>query len=373
MFLTLKALFQKSGTSSAILAIALLVAILASVTSVVSHLNYQTEAISRTRDIGETFLIMNQNSTNILNSQVNPQIASTLNNIDAITYVLPQKIFNATLIVNSNNYSVLVRGVNASRFLAARHAYVNGSIADGMQANVGEILSRLASITEGDEIDIAVNGNAVKVETAGIIRTFTQSDTELIVPMSVVDLLIVNNGEVSVIEFAITSGNNEEAMYSINELLPTNVKIVKVQQTKTFVQELNSQTLNFLNLWFLAVYAIIIASSYVIATRLIVESRYELAMLRALGARRISVFQSILIVAVAISLLGFVLGIALGVSGAQILSTIAKLTWKDINISPFVNIEQVVQIALLTVASSIIGCMYPAVKAMRKISTGLTL
>jgi len=38
---------------------------------------------------------------------------------------------------------------------------------------------------------------------------------------------------------------------------------------------------NFLNLWSIAVYAIVVANSYVVATRLTAESSYELATLRA--------------------------------------------------------------------------------------------
>jgi ABC-type lipoprotein release transport system permease subunit len=372
MFLTLKALLHKRGTNSAILAIALLVAILASMTSVVNHVNSQTEAISRTRDIGETFFIISKNSTNISDSQVNIQIASLLSDRDAIKYVLPQKVFKATLLVNSESYAVLVRGVNTSEFFTTRHAYVNGSIADEMQVNVGEILARLVSINNGDEIDITINDKVIKVETAGIIQTFTQSDTELIVSMSIADLLVDHSDKVSVIEFAIENGNDEEILY-ISELLPTNVKIVKVQQTKAFVQDVNSQTLSFLNIWSLAVYTTVAVASYVIATCLAVESSYELAMLRALGAKRIIVFKSVIIVTVAITLLGFILGLAIGVAGTQVLATIMRLTWKDISITPFLNIKQATQIALFTATSSILGCMYPAMKAMRKNYAELTL
>jgi len=52
------------------------------------------------------------------------------------------------------------------------------------------------------------------------------------------------------------------------------------------MQEMNVQTLNFLGIWSLAVYAVVVVASYVIAARLMAESSYELAMLKALGAKR---------------------------------------------------------------------------------------
>jgi len=372
MFLPLKALFRKGGTAPSILAIALLVAILASITSVVNHVNSQTQTLSKLRGTGETFLLMSNNSTSLTNSKVSTELIQILNENDAFKYILPQKIFTATMITISNNYTVQVTGVNTTTFFQVRHAYVNGSFADGMQANVGEILARIASIHNTDKIGIAYEDKTITVEVAGIIQTRTQSDSELIVPMNVANLLTEDNSKVSIIEFAIKANGNEEIRH-INELLPADVKIVVTQQTQTFVQDLNNQTLYFLSLWSIPVYAVVTATAYMITARLTIESSYELTMLKALGAKRTQIFKLILVVTFIITSLGTIVGIAIGVAGAQIISTTLQWAWKGIQITPFLEIQQTTQIILFALTASVLGCIYPAIKATRKTYAELQL
>jgi ABC-type lipoprotein release transport system permease subunit len=362
--LPLKMLFWKKGTTSSIIALALLVAILASTASVVNDINSQTEILAKTRDIGQAYLLIGKNSTSTTSSRISPELTHLLNNRSNIKLVLPQKIFKATLVTTSTNYTVLVRGVNIQSFLESRHAYLNGSYANATQVNIGEILARLTSISKGSEITLVVSNNIVKITVAGTVKTFTQADTEIIAPINIANLLNGDNSEVSIIEFTMENDQNE--ISRLGQLLPADVKIVKVQQTKAFIHDMNSQTLLFLNLWSLAVYATVVAASYVIATRLTFESTYELAMLRTLGGKRITVFKSIIIVVLTITLLGSILGLAIGISGAQILATFVRWTLKGIEVTPFLNIEQAAYIALFTAASSTLGCIYPAIKAMHK-------
>jgi len=365
MFLPLKALFRKGGTAPAILAIALLIAILASIASVVNHVNSQTETLSKLRGIGETYLLMSNNSTSMTNSKVGSGLIQVLNENDAVKYVLPQKIFTATMIAASNNYSVLVRGVDTTTFSQVRQAYINGSFADGMQANIGEILARIASIKNKDSISIALEDKTVTVEVAGIVQTRTQSDTELIVPINVVNLLNQDNDKVSIIEFSLKSNGNQEIRH-ISELLPADVKIVETQQTETFVQDVNNQTLYFLSLWSIPVYSVVTATAYMITTRLTIESSYELTMLKAFGAKRTQIFKLIFIVTLIITSLGTIVGIAIGVAGTQIISTTIQWAWRGIQIAPFLEIQQTTQIILFALVSSVLGCVYPAFKATRK-------
>jgi len=365
-------LLRKSGTVESMLAIALIVAILASITSVVNHVNSQAEIMGKLLNLGESFLIISKNSTSITDSKVDTELAELLGNNTNTKYVLPQKVFTASLITTSNRSTVLVRGVDAQTFLEARNAQINGTYANETQANVGEILARLASINKGDKINIAIDNETVTVEVAGAVQTFTQSDTELIVPMSVANLLTEDSSKVSFIEFAIKDGE-QAAIDNLSERLPANVKIVKTQQTQAFIQDVNNQTLSFLSLWSIAVYAVVTAASYVVASRLTVESGYELTMLKALGAKPALPFKLILSFTLLITLLGSVLGFAIGLSGAQILSTATRWTWKSIQIAPALEIQQTVQIILFTLASSILGSIYPAIKAMRKTYAELPL
>jgi len=370
--LSFRMLLRRSGTAESILAIALTVAILASITSVVNHVNSQAQTMGKLLNVGETFLILSRSSTSITDSKVDTELARLIRNITNTKYVLTQKVFTASLTTTSNQSTVVVRGVDTQAFLEARNAQINGVSANDTQANVGEILARLASINKGDEISIAVDNKTVTVEVAGIVQTFTQSDTELIVPMSIANLLTEDNDKVSFIEFAIKDGEQAE-IDNLSEHLPANVKILKTQQTQAFIQEVNNQTVSFLSLWSIAVYAIVTAASYVVASRLTIESSYEVTMLKALGAKPTIPFKLILSFTLVIASLGCVLGLAIGLSGAQIISTATRWMWKNIQITPTLEIQQTTQIILFTLASSILGSIYPALKATRKTYAELPL
>jgi len=128
---------------------------------------------------------------------------------------------------------------------------------------------------------------------------------------------------------------------------------------------MNQQTLTFMSLWSVTIYAVAAVASYIIATRLIAESRDEMTMIRALGAKKRMLFTLVLIYTTATALLGSILGIALGTVGTQTASTILRWIWPSVNITPFLEAEQALQTILLTLASSTLGCLYPALRSAR--------
>ncbi len=361
--LILRAMFRKKGTTSSILAIALLIAILASVNAVVNHLNLQADVLGRLVNPSRTYIIISGNS--ITDSKVSIELVHKLSNFSYFNYVLPQKMLTINITMNSSSYTIQARGVSdVGIFLKIKRAYLNGTAAKNWtEVNAGEILARLLSINVGDFVDLALGDKNMKVRIAGIFRSQTQSDTELIMPMETANSLS-GNDTISLIELSLKeSVNSQEAISKILQLLPENVKLVQVQQLKEFLQQMNTQTLEFLNVWSLAVYAVVAVASYIIATRLISESTYELSMLRALGAKKNLIFATVLSYTLTIAFLGSILGISLGIVGVQIASTFLRWIDPSVDIAPFLKMEQAIQALILTFASSFLGCIYPALKS----------
>jgi putative ABC transport system permease protein len=362
-----KMLLRKRGTALSILAVALLVAILASTNSIINYIDLQVQTLGRLVSPGRTYLILSRDATSIMDSRVDAEIARKLSSLSYIECTLPQKMLTVNLTASSSSRVVQIRGVeDVGGFLKARRAYINGTTAKNWEeANVGEVLARALSISLGDEVNLAVGDRQVKVRVVGVFRSQTQSDAELVVPMETANRLDGNDA-VSLIEFALKEGvNSLEAINRITQLLPENVKLVQVQQIRGFAQQMSMQTLAFLNVWSLAVYAAIAAASYVIATRLIIESSYELAMLRALGAKKLIPLILVFTCTTTVAFIGSMLGIALGTAGAQTASTILRWIMPSVGITPFLEAEQALQTLLLTLASSILGCIYPALKSAR--------
>ena len=368
-FLALKMLLRMGGTASAILAVALLVAIPASMESIVNHINYQAEALGGMVDASEVYLILERDVNSIMDSKVEPKLTNLLNETGNVAYVSPQRVLSGTLSVKSADYAVTMRAVeNVQFFLNIRHGYVKGDVAgtDEPEVNVGVVLARFASLNLDEEAILTFSGESVKVRVAGIFETSTESDAELIVPMVIVNRIIGDAGNISFIEFSLKHGSLESEVTSrIEALLPPDVRVVKVQQLKAFIQSVNRQTLSFLALWSSAVFIVIAATLYVVATRLITEAEYELAMLRALGGERRMLFTLVSAYTVTVALFGAILGLSIGVAGSQVISTAAGWIKPTMEIAPFLQVDQALIILTSTVTSSIIGCLYPAFKTAK--------
>jgi ABC-type lipoprotein release transport system permease subunit len=185
-------------------------------------------------------------------------------------------------------------------------------------------------------------------------------------PLTTLQNITRSDSTVSLIEFSLKNPDiNNKALTNITQSLPNNVKITKVQQVAQFAQAVNDQTVNFINIWSIAIYAVVIAASYVIATRIINEAKYELYMLRSLGTKKKSTLTLIVTHTVAVVFVGSVVGLALGIVGTQMASTGIRWVWDNSLLAPFLQPIQAVEILLLALASSLIGTIYPAIQATR--------
>jgi len=342
MSLGYKMLLRKRGTGLSILAISLLVAIPASMGSVVNYINSQVEILGGLVISSKTYIIMSKNSTPS-ESRVNISIEK----LRAVSNkIFPQKIIQANL----TGFKVRVRGISNMSFLTG----IKGRAAENIdEADVGKILAKTLNISIGENISLSAK-KALTVRVVGIIESRTQLDAEIVVPLETAWEL---SGDRSMSLILIEDPKDDK----IRSILPDNLELVQAQCIRDFVRQTNLQTLSFLNAWSIAVYAAVSAASYTIATRLITESSYELTMLSALGAKKRLIFALILCYTMTVALIGSILGISLGTAGAQIASTL--LRWaKNTGISPFLDPLQAFQILLLTLLSSALGCIYPALK-----------
>jgi ABC-type lipoprotein release transport system permease subunit len=356
---------RKGGTSSAILAIALLIAIMAAANSVVNSMNSQATALGSMVDVGQIYLVLQRNSTSITNSEVTPDVANLLANMTDVQYVLPQRILTVTLTLNSTVRTVELTTVeDLPFFFNIKKANIEGKIAEpnSQEVNMGFALASLTSTNASDRVTLTFGEKSLKVNVTGIFTTLTQGDTEIVAPAEIAQLLTGENGKVSFIEFSLKTDSSGKAASSIEGALPKNVEIVKVQQLKSFIQAVNDQTLSFLNVWSVSIFIVIVVASYIVATRLITEAGYELSMLRSLGSNRRLLFSLVFTYTVSVASLGAILGLSIGIVGAQAASTMAGWIKPGETLAPFLEVEQALQLVAFTFLSAILGCLYPAFK-----------
>ncbi|MEM2768215.1 MAG: FtsX-like permease family protein [Candidatus Bathyarchaeia archaeon] len=364
-------LLRKSGTASATLSIALLVAMIASTNSIANYLSLQSQALGSQVNPGRTIIILSKNAVSLTDSKISTkqawEIAGKLEDISWVKQVAVQKILTAKICARSGNATVQLRFLNnVADFMKMRNARLNGTIAENStEANMGEILARALSVNAGEEITLNVYETQVKLRISGIFRSQTEIDSEIIAQMQLLENL-TGNSDITLIELTLTDKSNaQEAISQITRILPENLQAVQAQQPLQFIQQISWQTLNFITIWSITIYLAIAATSYVIANRLIAESNYEFIMLKSLGASKNQLFMIITLYTVVVAVSGAVLGTALGTIGAQVASTIFRWTKPTINVTPFLEPNQIIPITLLTLAASLLGCLYPAFKIAR--------
>jgi ABC-type lipoprotein release transport system permease subunit len=367
-FLALKALLRMGGTASSIMAIALLVAVISSTQSVTNHINSQSEILGRLVLPGGTYLLLSWNSSSLADSRVDAGLASRLAGLGFVRQVVPHRIFEARLENSASGRTVNVRCLDDVRgFLERIGSRINGTTPKSWaEAAVGEVLAQAYNIKLGDELELGFGVKHVKLKVVGVFRSQTSSDAELLALMETAYMLTGENGTVSFIEVILEQDvDGREDIRQVAELLPEDVRLVQTQRLRDFVQQMNAQTLTFLNVWSFAVYAVVAAASYVISTRLLTESSYELSMLRALGAGKRLASKLILAYTLTVSLLGSALGVALGTAGSQTASTIITWFLPSLRFTPFIEPLQAFQTMTLAAASSLLGCIYPALRLTR--------
>jgi ABC-type lipoprotein release transport system permease subunit len=369
LVLGFKMFLRRRGLFLSVLSIGFLVAILVGTGSVVNYINLQSQVLGGFINPGGVYIVLSKNSTSITDSRVDVGLVSLFNNVGYIKYVVAQRMLNVSLFTDSGVRVVYVRGVSdVGVFLKMRGAYLSGGVArNWTECDVGELFARVFSIRLGDSIRLGFNGVYVDVKVVGLFKSQTQSDAELIVPIETVNKLVGDNNSVSFIEFGLKDGVDVGKVGGeIMSMLPGDVKLVHVQQLKEFVRDMNLQVLDFLSVWSVVVYMVVVGASYVIVTRFVIESNYELFMVRVLGGKRFHVFGLILMYTMVVAVLGSVFGIALGVVSVQIVSTVLRWFWPSVGISPFFDVDGVFLTFLLVFVSAVLGGMYPAFKVVRE-------
>jgi len=269
---------------------------------------------------------------------------------------------------SSGDFNVSIRGVDdLAAYMKAQRVSFNGSCAKSLtQANIGVLLGEICSVNVQDTICVSFGNVELNLTVTGAVRTLTQLDSELIVPLQTANTL-AGSTDVSFIEFTFKDNvNRQNALNSLSEVLPTDVSVVKVQQTSQFMVQSVGETLNFLSVWSMAVYLVVAAASYVVSTRLVIDSDYELGVLKAVGAKGRSLFFWVFSSSVVVALVGSVLGVAVGLVGTQVASAGLRWFWQSVQVTTFLEPLQVGQILLFSLAFSTVGCIYPAFKGMQR-------
>ena len=369
--LPLKMLFLKKGTASAILAIALLIALLTSVSCLVNNINAQTTALGQLASVGETYILTSKESSSLSDSQIHLNLISQVKNFSNVKYATSHWLIQADVAFHNSTFPITARGVDDTKaYLTKNSAYINGSACKTTaEVDVGVILANLMGLNKNDNITLIINGASTQLKVVGITRTQTQSDSQLIIPLTTMQELTGQKDTTSYIEFAVKDlSKSTETNQNLTLAIQSKIKIISTQQTTTFAGDINNQTVNFINIWSISIYAVVVAASYITAARLINEAHDDLSIFRTIGATKRRTFGLILAFVLIITVFGAAIGVSLGVFGTQFIATEVRWNLGNTQLAPFLEVNQALQIFSLSLVSSLAGAFYPSLQGSRILS-----
>jgi putative ABC transport system permease protein len=256
---------------------------------------------------------------------------------------------------------VMMMGIDPAAELKLKRwwSIAGRSIEKGHELVVGDSVAKRFNLNMGDILQ--VNGHDYTV--VGLLaRTGSQDDQLLIAPLSVAQVELDKQGQVSMVEIAALCHDCpvDDMVNQLQQVLPgTDVQAVQ-QVVKTRMHALDQFRLFA---WGVAVTVVIIGALLVFVTMMgaISERTREIGIFRAIGYRRRHVLHMVLMEAAIVSALAGVLGYLVGVGATLVALPLlegGKATWHW-------NPTLAVSAVLAAVLVGLLASLQPALRASR--------
>ncbi|GED27088.1 multidrug ABC transporter substrate-binding protein [Brevibacillus agri] len=299
---------------------------------------------------------------------------------ESVAGVAPSVNGRAQIVWGSNNYSSMLEGTTAD-FLRVR----NAEVAQGRfftnfevtrQFNVAvvgtEVVSNLFKDTTTNPVGQTVQINRVPFTIIGVLKSqgssgMTNNDDRILIPITTAMSRLTGGKNVSTIYVSAASSDTMDAaqqdirqtlraQHNLRPQAADDFRITSQSDILSTAQEVSSSMTALLS--GIAAISLIVGGIGVMNIMLVsvTERTREIGIRKAIGAKRRDILRQFLIEAVTLSLIGGILGIAIGVGAALLISKLGSLA-TSISLTPILY-------AFLT--SSLVGVIfgvYPARKA----------
>ncbi|MCG5251696.1 ABC transporter permease [Brevibacillus agri] len=299
---------------------------------------------------------------------------------ESVAGVAPSVNGRAQIVWGSNNYSSMLEGTTAD-FLRVR----NAEVAQGRfftnfevtrQFNVAvvgtEVVSNLFKDTTTNPVGQTVQINRVPFTIIGVLKSqgssgMTNNDDRILIPITTAMSRLTGGKNVGTIYVSAASSDTMDAaqqdirqtlraQHNLRPQAADDFRITSQSDILSTAQEVSSSMTALLS--DIAAISLIVGGIGVMNIMLVsvTERTREIGIRKAIGAKRRDILRQFLIEAVTLSLIGGILGIAIGVGAALLISKLGSLA-TSISLTPILY-------AFLT--SSLVGVIfgvYPARKA----------
>ncbi len=226
----------------------------------------------------------------------------------------------------------------------------------------------------GDELEVSTPKSGIRTFTIVGTATFgsgaTAGASYLFFTLDEMRALVLEGAEQYTAVWIATQpdADAEKITQEVQEILPEGLSVISGQQRADELEKQLSIGLSFVNTFLLvfAAIALVVASLLILNTFsiLVAQRSRELALLRALGAKRTQVRNSVLLEASVIGLVGATIGIAAGYGLTALIGVALKLFGVDIGATvPTLTWQAVVTSYVLALVITMVAAWAPARKA----------
>ena len=356
-------LYHWRRTYSAILGIALCVALIVTSTSVGGGFSYSSSQLAGILTSSPYLIVLNKSAGSISESRLS---ASTVNAIDHPNIALscPQIYLVADIEIGGSDfhYSAVVRGANLEDFTSMKNLPLNLSL-PGLSTGlfVGNVLADQIGVEEGDNITLTWEEASQTWECLQIYESNQTHDFEVLVSESQARQLALSFGAAfSLTELLLHDPSQSEITSTSLESAYTGIQVLPERAMNEYVELTTAQLFTILWALGLVISLVMAIGVYFVMQNTVEQSVFEIAVLRALGTPRRRIMTLILAQALLIGAAAGVLGVAIGVVLSDSISIFVTYILAGTYIAPYYYPINLVAAAMAAIFSGICGGLYPA-------------
>jgi len=322
--------------------------------------NFQNSFMAIYNSKGIDLVVVHAGSSNQLASSLDEKMADRLRKVEGVADVAPSLV-DTVAFEDQNLASVLVDGWVPGSLLFRGIKVIDGRAlqeGDDKTVMLGRVLAMTLGKKAGDPIQIA--GEPFKV--VGIFESESWFENgSLLMPLGTLQKMMGREGQVTGFLIRATA-SDQQSISALRKRIESTISGVAATPARDHVQSDTQIRLAKAMSWTTAAVALLLGSVGMLNTMLmsIFERTREIGILRAVGWRRRRVLALVLGEALAISLIGTVLGTILAVIGLRTL-TLAPTARGFIN--PNLPPEVLLIALAMGIGLSLLGGLYPAARA----------
>ena len=356
---------QNTTTILTISAIAISVMTFVSIFSILDGLQITIQTVMN-KYYGErnVYVLASQGSNSFEDSKIPARVASEYRVLPRIYGFSEEDVIDASV----DGADVEIRGVavgDLQRVTSFKH--LDGQL---FQRDGECLLGQVAADTLGSHIGDKLEAKAGRVKLSllvvGIFETKTPTDAQVLVPRDYLASLIPRfSDSYSIIRIRVQEPQDIETVRALTQSKHPELEIREARQVSKFFQKSIVNIARLLSTVIVFVILLMVLGIYNSMNMVVSERRWEIGILRAMGARRPFIQRLFLSESAMLSLLGGLFGVGLGIAMSNAITSFFSIFVPGSSVAPVTKFTTIGWAMIVSLVIGLIGGVLPARNAAK--------